>query len=250
MAATSTAKPPAAPASPHPPSKKSKIWAVEFYRSAVGKKWVMAVSGLVMVGFVLFHMIGNLKMYLGAGDLNHYAEFLRHLLVPILPRTVALWLMRVGLMAAVFFHIHAAATLTRMNQRSRPEAYATPRDYVAANFASRTTRWTGSIIALYVVFHLMDLTWGVGKGKHFVRGDAYHNLVYSLSKWPIAIVYIVCNIAVAIHLFHGIWSMFQSLGWNNPKFNAWRRSIAAGVSTLIGVGNVLFPIMVLAKVVK
>lgn len=250
MAAPTSAVPVATPKSPHPTRTKSKIWPIEFYSSAVGKKWVMALSGLMMVGFVLMHMIGNLKVYLGAGDFNHYAEFLRHLLVPILPRTVALWLLRLGLIGAVFLHIHAAIGLTQMNKRSRPQAYATPRDYVAANFASRTTRWTGMIIALYVIFHLMDLTWGTANGGHYVRGDAYDNMVHSLSRVPVAIVYIICNIAVAVHLFHGMWSMFQSLGWNNPRFNAWRRGIASGVATLIGVGNVLFPIMILAKVVK
>ena len=251
MAAPTNAVPLAIPKSPHPSKPKSKIWIVEFYSSAVGKKWVMGLTGIMMIGFVLMHMIGNLKVYLGAGDFNHYAEFLRHLLVPILPRTVALWLLRFGLIGAVFFHIHSAIGLTKMNKRSRPQQYATPRDYVAANFASRTTRWTGTIIALYVLFHLLDLTWGVGKkSDQFVRGDAYHNLVHSLSRPGVAIVYIVCNIAVAIHLYHGTWSMFQSLGWNNPRFNAWRRAIASGVAGLIGVGNVVFPIMILTKVVK
>ncbi|HEX9257970.1 MAG TPA: hypothetical protein VF855_00435, partial [Acidimicrobiales bacterium] len=105
-----------------PPTKR-KPFMLELYGSAVGKKYVMAVTGIIWMGFVLFHMVGNLKMYLGAEDLNHYAEFLRELLVPIVPRTVALWIMRGALIAALVLHVHAAAALTVMNRKARPVRY-------------------------------------------------------------------------------------------------------------------------------
>ena len=115
-----------------------------------------------------------------------------------------------------------------MNRRARPDSYKSKRDYIAADFASRTMRWTGIIVALFIVFHLMDLTWG-NANPDFVRGDPYNNLVYSMQRVPVAIVYILANIALAFHLYHGSWSLFQSLGINNPKYNTARRTVRAGV---------------------
>jgi succinate dehydrogenase / fumarate reductase cytochrome b subunit len=208
----------------------------------------MALSGIVLLGFVLGHMVGNLKLYLGAVHLNEYAEWLRTFGEPVLPRTVVLWAVRVGLIAAFVFHIVAAAQLTRMNMAARPVKYQSHRDYVAANFASRTMRWTGVIIGLFVIFHLMDLTWGQAN-PDFVRGDVYDNVFNSFERVPVAIIYIVANIALAIHIFHGAWSMFQSLGWNNPRFNQWRRSFAIAFAVVIGIGNVSMPLLIVTGAV-
>ena len=221
---------------------------LRFWRSAVAKKWIMAVTGIMLLGFVFAHMVGNLKIYLGAGPLNTYAEWLRNLGEPALPRTVLLWIMRIGLVGAFFLHIVSAAQLTRMNHRARPSKYQSPRDYAAASFASRTMRWTGVIVGLYLIFHLMDLTWG-NANPSYVRGDTYANVIHSFKRVPVAIVYILANIALAIHIFHGAWSMFQSLGLNNPKWNGARRSFAIGFATLIGVANISFPLMVVTGVV-
>ena len=235
------------------PRKRRKFFLLDLYSTAVGKKYAMAISGIALIGFVLFHMVGNLKMYLGAEDFNHYGEFLRELLVPILPRTVALWLMRIGLIGAVAVHVHAAYGLTIMNRHARSVKYQGPRDYQVANFASRTMRWTGVIVFLFVFWHLADLTWGwwnaVGNDGEFVRGDIYGNVVRSFERVPVAVVYIVANIALGFHLFHGVWSLFQSMGWNNPRFKQWRRYLAAGIATIIVVGNVSFPLAVLAGIV-
>lgn len=220
------------------------------YQTAVGKKWVMGVTGIMIMGFVLVHMIGNLHMYEGPEKFNAYGEALRDLGGHLIPRTYALWGMRLGLIAAFGLHIHSAATLTIMNRQSRPQGYQSPRNYSAANFASRSMRATGIIILLYIIFHLADLTWGVFLGDDYIRGDVYHNVTRSLSSVPIAIIYILANIAVAVHLYHGAWSMFQSLGWNNPKFNQARRLFATGFAGLILVGNLSFPIMNLAGVVS
>jgi succinate dehydrogenase / fumarate reductase, cytochrome b subunit len=221
---------------------------IELYRSAVGKKYVMAVTGIALMGFVFFHMLGNLKMYLGAADFDHYAEWLRTLLVPFLPRTFTLWLLRLGLIAAFALHIHAAYSLTRMNRAARSTGYAGRRDYVAANYASRTMRWSGVIVGLFIVWHLFDLSW-TGTGFTYVRGDAYANVVNSLSRVPVAALYIVANLALGLHLFHGGWSLFQSMGWNNPRYNRWRRNFAAAFAAIIVIGNVSFPIAVLAGIV-
>ena len=236
------------PAPVNPP-RRSGNPLVRFWRSAVGKKWIMAVTGIMLLGFVLFHMIGNLKIYLGAVHLDEYAEWLRTIGEPFVPRGVFLWILRVGLILAFFGHIVSAAQLTRMNHRSRPVKYQSPRDYVAADFASRTMRWTGVNVGLFVIFHLMDLTWGtVDPG--WARGHVYANVIHSFERVPVAIVYILANIALAIHIFHGAWSMFQSLGINNPKWNDARRTFALGFALLIGIANVSFPLLVVTGVVS
>jgi succinate dehydrogenase / fumarate reductase cytochrome b subunit len=229
--------------------KRKLPFPIEFYRSAIGKKFVMAATGIGLIGFVVAHMIGNLKMYLGPQDIDHYGEFLRDLLVPLLPRTVALWLLRLGLIAMFALHIHAAYSLTMMNRRARTVDYQSKRDYVAANFASRTMRWSGIIFVLFLAWHLADFTWG-WFNPHFARGEVYRNVDASLSRVPVALLYVVANLALGVHLFHGVWSLFQSLGLNNPRFNAWRRHIASAIATLVVVGNVSFPIAVLAGIVE
>jgi succinate dehydrogenase / fumarate reductase, cytochrome b subunit len=228
--------------------KRRKPFLLDLYSTAVGKKYVMAITGIALMGYVLAHMIGNLKMYLGAEQINHYGEFLRELLVPLAPRTIVLWLLRLGLIGAAVLHIHAAYGLTQLNHHARAVKYQSARDYQVANFASRTMRWTGIIVLLFVLWHLADLTWGWAN-PDFVRGDAYGNLDASLSRLPVAVLYVVGNIALGVHLYHGAWSLFQSMGWNRPRFNAWRRGFAIGFATLIVVGNVSFPIAVQAGIV-
>jgi succinate dehydrogenase / fumarate reductase cytochrome b subunit len=238
-------------------SKKRKPFFLDLYSTALGKKYVMAITGLIGIGFVIVHMVGNLKVYLGliehdgaqVYDIDVYGEFLRELLVPLLPRTYALWALRLVLIGALLLHLHAAYTLTIMNRRARPVRYQSKRDYVAADFAARTMRWTGIIVLLFLAFHLADLTWG-WVNPDFERGAVYRNLDASLSRLPVAILYIVGNIALGIHLFHGTWSLFQSLGWNSPRFNQWRRALAAAIATVIVVGNVSMPIAVQAGIVQ
>lgn len=227
---------------------RRRLWLLDLYRTALGKKYVMAVTGVIWMGYVLAHMVGNLKVYVGADDLNHYAEWLRTIGTPALPRTVLLWIMRTVLIGAIALHIHAAFALTRMNRRSRPEQYAAGQDYVAANYASRTMRWSGVLIGLFILFHLLDLTWGTANPE-FVRGEVYDNLVASFERVPVAIVYIVANVALGFHLYHGGWSLFQTMGWNHPRFNLWRRWFAGAFAAVVVVGNVSFPIAVLTGVV-
>jgi succinate dehydrogenase / fumarate reductase cytochrome b subunit len=188
-------------------------------------------------------MVGNLKVYMGADDMNHYGEFLRELLYPLVPRTVTLWLMRFGLIVAILLHLHAAYSLTVMNHRARPADYAGGRDYVAANFASRTMRWSGIIVLAFIVWHLLDLTAGTAN-PDFVRGDPYNNLVASFERPLVALFYVIANVLLGIHLFHGTWSMFQSLGVNSPRFNEWRRRLAQLIAAVIVIGNVSFPLAV------
>lgn len=225
------------------PTRRRAWWPLELYRSALGKKYVMAVTGLIGLAFVFGHMIGNLKAYFGPLDLDHYSEFLRELLVPLLPRSLTLWLLRLVLIGALVLHLHAAYALTRMNHRARNVEYASRRDYIAANFASRTMRWTGIIVLLFLAWHLADLTWGWAH-PDYTRGDVYNNVVLSLERIPVAALYVVANLALGFHVFHGAWSLFQSIGINSPRFNHWRRRFAQGFAAIIVLGNLSFPLAV------
>jgi succinate dehydrogenase / fumarate reductase, cytochrome b subunit len=236
-------------------SPRRRPFVVEVYKSAVGKKYAMAVTGIFLMLFVIGHMVGNLKMYLGkmtagsefAYHIDEYGHFLRRMGEPILPHGVLLWIIRTLLIGAFALHMHAAYSLTMMNRKARTTTYQSKRDYLAANFASRSMRWTGIIVILYVIFHLADLTWGVSgiSGSRWEYGQVYANIDSSLSRPLVAIIYIVANLALGVHLFHGAWSFFQSLGWNNPRFNAVRKKLAYGISAAVVVGNISFPVAVL-----
>ncbi len=223
-------------------------WFGDFYKSAVGKKAVMAVTGIILFGFVLVHMLGNLKLYEGPQLLNNYAGFLRSVGGPAVPPSGLLWIARLVLLVAVFLHMWAAWQLTLLNRQARPADYVR-RDVVHTTYASRTMRWGGIIILLFVIYHLLDLTWGV-TNPSYVEKDVYHNVVASFSRWWISLFYIVAQLALGLHLYHGLWSLFQSLGWNHPRFNRWRSGFAHAFAWIITLGNISFPVAVLAHWVK
>ena len=240
-------------------SKKRRPFLIDLYSTAVGKKYVMGATGIGMMGFVLFHMIGNLKMYFGAADLDHYAHWLQTLLYPIAPKGYVLWILRGGLITMLLLHLHAAYSLTMLNRKARPVKYQSARDYQIANFASRTMRLSGLVILAFLIWHLLDLTFGVVNsetGKMVVHeGDTesvkavYDSIVYSFQRTPVALFYVLANVLLGLHLFHGAWSIFQSFGWNNPRFNKWRRAFATGFAAVVVIGNVSFPIAVMAGIV-
>ena len=152
------------------------IWILEFWRSALGKKAVMAATGIVLVGFVFVHMLGNLKLYMGAEAINTYGEFLRTVGYPLLPHEGLLWIARIVLLGCVALHITAAIQVWMMSRDARPEAY-TKKEYVIASYASRTMRWGGVIVLAFIIWHIMDLTLGVTPGYVFEHGKPYENLV-------------------------------------------------------------------------
>jgi succinate dehydrogenase / fumarate reductase cytochrome b subunit len=215
------------------------------YASPTGKKAVMAVTGLFLLLYVVVHLVGNLKLFLGAAQLDHYAEWLRTLGEPLLPRTVLLWLFRVVLVAAFVLHVHAAASLTRLNRAARPQGYQDRRQWTVASYASRTMMMSGTIVALFVVYHLLDLTWGPAN-PDFVRGDVHANVVASFERWPVALVYVLGNVALGLHLAHGVWSAAQTLGADSPAWERARRATALTVAGAIVAGNVSMPLAVQA----
>ena len=223
-------------------------WAGNFYRSAIGKKAVMAVTGVILFGWIFLHMVGNLKLYLGAVHMNEYAHWLRALGTPAMPETGALWLARIVLLLAVGFHIHSAVSLTLMNRAARPVGYH-DRDYLSATYAARTMRWGGLIILLFVIYHLLHLTTG-DVHPNFVKDDAYFNVVTGLQVWWVAAIYVIANLALGFHLYHGLWSMFSSVGWTHPKYAVWRRTFATTFAVVITAGNISFPLAVLSGLVR
>ena len=223
-------------------------WVGNFYRSAIGKKAVMAVTGVILFGWIFLHMVGNLKLYFGPEKMNHYAVWLRDLGAPILPHEGALWLMRVLLLVCVVLHIHAAFALTVMNRKARPVGYR-DRDYLAATYAARTMRWGGVIILLFVIYHLLHLTTGQAHPT-FIKNDVYYNVVSGFQVWWVSAIYIVAQLALAMHLYHGLWSMFNSLGLNHARFNPWRRVFATTFAVIVALGNISLPIAVLLGVVR
>lgn len=211
-------------------------WLADFYRATVGKKFVMAVTGILLFGFVVVHMIGNLQIYQGPEKLNHYAELLRNL-----PALV--WGARIVLGFCVLVHILAAVQLTLRNWGSRPVKYRI-RHYQEADYAARTMVWSGPIIAAFVVYHLLHFTVG-SVHPSFVATDVYHNVVAGFQVPAVAIFYMLANGLLGFHLYHGLWSLFQTFGLNHPAYNAWRRVVAAAFATVIGVANISIPLAVL-----
>lgn len=228
-------------------ARRRRPFLLDIYRTATGKKYAMAISGIALLGFVFFHMVGNLKMYFGPSDLNEYAHFLEKLLYPLVPEKGTLWLLRAGLIAMVLLHIHAAYSLTVLNRRARPVKYQSERDYQIASFASRTMRWTGIIVALFLLWHLADLTMG-WVDPDYVSGNVYGNVVSSFSRVPVAALYVIAMIALGNHLYHGIWSIFQTVGSMNPRFdprhNPLRRGFAAAFTIVVVGANISFPLAV------
>jgi succinate dehydrogenase / fumarate reductase cytochrome b subunit len=223
-------------------------WFLSFYRSAVGKKAVMAASGIVLFGFVLGHMVGNLKVFLGPQEINDYGHWLRAVGYPALPHGALLWLVRVGLLAAVGVHVVSAAQLYVAARRARPVGYAR-REAVQLDYAARTMRWGGVIVLAYVVYHLMHMTWG-NAHPDFVAGDVHHNLVAGFADPWVAGFYVVASLLLGLHLYHGLWSLFQSLGWSHPRYDRWRRGFAATFAVVVTLGFVAVPVGVLAGWVR
>jgi len=217
---------------------------VGLYGTSVGKKIAMASTGIVLVLFVIVHMIGNLKLYQGPERLNAYAEFLREAGGPALGRGEVLWIARIVLLAAVLIHVTAAIQLARQSRAARPVGYRrTPHEELT--YASRTMRWGGIIIFLFVVYHLLHFTTGT-LHPDFIAGDVYHNMVVGFQSWPTSVAYMLAMLALGFHLYHGIWSMTQTLGVNHPRCDRLRRPIALLIAGAVVLGNLSFPISVLA----
>ncbi len=210
------------------------------YQSTLGKKVLMALTGIILVLYVVGHMIGNLQIYMGPDQINAYAEFLHS-------RPGPLWAARLVLLFCVMVHIVAAVQLWLRNRASRPVKYRVFRP-PEVDYAARTMVWSGPILALFIVYHVMHFTTGQVH-QSYVHLDPYHNVTQAFSLWWVAAIYIVANLLLAFHLYHGVWSLFQSMGWDHPRWGEWRRGLAMSIAVVVGTANVSIPLAVLAGVV-
>jgi succinate dehydrogenase / fumarate reductase cytochrome b subunit len=225
------AAPQTVPADASRPSRLGALW-----RSQVGRKALMAVTGLVLALYVLVHMLANLQAFEGAARLDHYAAQLR--VFPAL-----LWTARAVLLVAVVVHVVAGLELWADHRRARPVGY---RDFhpTASTPASRTMIWSGLLILGFVVYHLLDLTFGVAN-PDYRPGAVFHNVVVSFGRGAAVLFYVLAVAGLGFHLWHGLWSMFQSLGVARRAFTPGIRRAAAVLATVIAVGFAAVPLAVL-----
>lgn len=212
--------------------------ALTFYGTTLGKKAVMAVSGLALLGFVLAHMAGNLQIFLGAAAINGYAEFLHS-------KPAILWGARLFLLAMVAAHVVSGVLLFKQNKAARPQGYRRKADDLATTYAARVMPYTGLIVLIFIVYHLLHLTAGV-TGPEYTALKPYENMVAGFSVAWLAGFYIIAQLCLAFHLYHGIWSLLQTLGASHPRYNPLRKKAAIGLSALIATGNISIPVSVLA----
>jgi len=209
------------------------------WHSSVGKKAVMAVTGIIMVAYLITHVLANLLVFQGPEKINSYSRFLHG-------TGGALWAARLVLFAAVVLHVAAAVQLTARRQAARPVGYAAGRESQVSSFAARTIRWGGGLILVFLVYHILHFTLGTVHGS-FVAGDPYHNVVAGFSNPLVVVFYELALAAVGLHLYHGIWSSGRSLGLSSPSPYPMRRQLALAVSLLVWAGFAIIPIAVYAR---
>ncbi|WP_420078863.1 succinate dehydrogenase [Streptomyces sp. JL4002] len=224
------------------PSTPRTIW-----DSSVGKKSVMAASGLVMLGYLVVHMLGNLKIFFGADEFNGYAHWLRTLGSPFLHHEWALWIVRVVLVAAVVAHAVSAYQLSRRDIKARPVKYAHKRR--RASYATRTMRWGGVILGLFIVWHLLDLT-TLTVNERAWAGHPYENVLATFSTWYGNTVYLVAMAALGLHVRHGFWAAAQTLGAGRARRDKALKATANGLALVLFAGFVSVPVAVMTGVVN
>lgn len=210
-----------------------------FYEVSVGKKAVMAVTGVVLFGYVVGHLIGNLQIFLGPDQINRYAQFLH-------ASPALLWAVRALLLACVALHIIASVQLWLLKRKARPVGYYRKTD-VGGDYASRTMMWSGPIIAAFVVFHILHLTTGQVPGLPMDPENVYENVVRGFQKPVVSATYIFCVVLVMTHLYHGVWSMFQTVGASHPRYTPGLRLMAHVIAFTLGAGYISIPLWVMIR---
>lgn len=217
------------------------------WHTMIGKKVVMAVTGVVLIGFVLGHMLGNLKIFSGPTEINAYSRFLREVGRPEMGYGQLLWIVRIVLLICVVLHVTAAIQLTRMSWAARPIGYTVKRD-IETTFAARAMRWGGVLLLAFVIFHLLHLTGGIVgfRAGQFEHLAVYQNVVAAFTVWPVVVFYIVAMGALCLHLSHGIWSMLQTLGWNTARNEATLKISSRVIAIIVFLGFSSVPVAVMA----
>ncbi len=207
----------------------------KFWGSAIGRKVVMAVTGIIGIGFLVAHLAGNLLVFRGAAALNGYSRFLRS-------TGELLWVARIVLIAAVVLHVWAAYSLTQMNRKARPVAY-TRRDPQVSTLASRVKGWGGVVLLAFIIFHILHFTTGtVRPAGSFAEGDVYANVINSFHVWWVALFYLISMAFLGLHLYHGAWSSVRTLGVTGNSPNPLHRRASAALAVLLWLGFTLIPL--------
>lgn len=225
------------------PSLARSVW-----DSTLGKKTVMAVSGLIMLAYLVVHMLGNLKIFFGSDEFNGYAHWLRTLGEPFLHYEWALWIVRVVLVAAVVAHATTAYQLSRRDIGARPDKYVHKKR--RASYATRTMRWGGVILGLFIVWHILDLTTGTLHPNGFEAGHPYQNVIDTFSTWYGNVIYIVAVLALGLHIRHGFWSAAQTLGAGSRTRDRALKTTANILALVLTLGFVSVPLAVMTGVVS
>ena len=234
-----------------PVGKQRRVWSSNpakiLWGTVVGKKVIMACTGVILISFLISHVLGNLKFFLGAKAIDDYALFLRTVGEPLFPYSGLLWVVRIVLLACIVLHVTAALQLIRINLAARPKGYQNERSGRAA-FAAWTLRISISILFLFIIYHLLHLTAGrVGfRPGEFRHLAVHHNVVLAFSVWYVAVFYIVAMTCLFLHLNHGIWSLLQTLGFNNARRYRGLKVLSLTVALLVFIGFISVPIAVLA----
>ncbi|HMI58167.1 MAG TPA: succinate dehydrogenase cytochrome b subunit [Gemmatimonadaceae bacterium] len=214
-----------------------------FFASTVGKKIVMAVSGLIMVGFVILHMAGNLQIFEGANKLNTYSAFLHG------PANEVLWVLRAILLISVIAHIISAYQLTMLDRAARPVPYA-KRELQAATIASRTMRVGGVLLAIFIVLHILHFTTLTLQPAALVQGDVYANAIASFRIWWVTLAYVIAMIFLGLHLYHGLWSSVRTLGFERGRLDPFKRPVAMALAIILWAGFTIVPVAVYFHLVQ
>jgi succinate dehydrogenase / fumarate reductase cytochrome b subunit len=210
--------------------------------SSVGKKLIMAVTGLIWVAYLITHVLANLLVFQGPGKINAYSAFLHG-------TGGALWAARLVLIAALVLHVTAAVQLAVRSKQARPVGYMAGREPQVSTLASRTIRWGGALILVFLVYHVLHFTVGTAHPR-FVDGDPYHNVATGFRNPFVVVLYLIAMAAVGLHLYHGIWSSGRSLGMSPPSPHPLRRTVAVVLALFVWLGFTVIPIAVYAGVVR
>ena len=215
------------------------------YSNSVGKKFIAAFTGVILLGFLLGHMAGNLKVFTGSSPegvphIDEYGQFLKDFGKPVLPAMVGLWVARIVLLLSLVLHVWSVSQLAIQNARARPVKYVRTRKR-AASFAALWMMFSGIVILAFVIFHILHFTTGTIRLGDFEHGYVYNNLHSSFGKWYVSFGYAAVMVVIGVHLFHGVWSLFQTLGLDNPDRNRMLRTVAVVLTIVITAGFAVVP---------
>lgn len=223
---------------------------LEYWRSTIGKKTIVAVTGTILVAYLILHMAGNLNSLFGPGGgaprIDWYSEWLRTFGEPLLPFSFVLWTVRAILLGSIIVHVTGVVQLAARNNAARPSGH--PQRRIGRSVESTLMMTSGVLLVAFIIFHVLQFTTLSIDITPLHHGEVYANLYYAFQEWYFLVIYVIAVVLIGIHLRHGIWSVTQTMGWDNPQRNAGLRHGATALSLILVVGFVLIPVLFFAGV--